>query len=82
MGDASREIFRSREIAPKIKMILRNSLIRGAMIYGLDAKGLPRNQLNRTVAYMYIHQRTMAQPKWKQEDWYPAENMIYRTLLQ
>ena len=46
------------------------------MIYGLRAKELPRNLLNQLETYMYKHIRTMMNPRWKDEAWYPEKKQL------
>ena len=41
------KLLRNKAIAPRIKLILWNSLIRSTVIYGLHTKELPRNLIER-----------------------------------
>ena len=62
--------------------MLCNSLIRCTMIYGLHTKELPRNLLNQLETYMYKHIRTMMNPRWKDDSWYPGKKQLYKTIQQ
>lgn len=77
----ARKISRNNAIKPEIK-ILWNSLIRGAMIYGLCAKDIPRKLLNKLDTYMYKHLRTMMNPRWEIYERLQEKKKLYRTLQQ
>ena len=62
-------LLRNKVTNPRIKIMLWNSLIRGTVIYGLQTKELPRNQISQLETYRYKHIRTMMDPRWKYEAW-------------
>ena len=61
--------------------MLRNSLIRSAMTYGLHAAEIPHSQMERMETYMYKHIRTMMNPKWKEENG-TREKALYAKIHQ
>ena len=75
-GKVNFKLLRNKAVTPKIKIMLWNSLIRSAMIYGLHTTEMPHIQTERMEAYMYRHIRTMMNPGCKEEKWYP-EKMHY-----
>ena len=82
LGIVNCRLIRNKVINPMIQIMLCNSLIRCTMIYGLHTKELPRNLLNQLETYMYKHIRTMMNPRWKDEAWYPEEKQLYKKIQQ
>ena len=54
-------------------------MIRSTIIYGLHTKELPRNLLRRLETYMYKQIRTMMNPCWVEEAWYPKRQPYQKT---
>ena len=79
---ANRKIYRIQAFSPQIKIMIWNSLIRSAMVYGLRTRDLPRNLLNKAEAYMCNYMRTMTNHRWKQDEWRPVEKQLYKTLQE
>ena len=75
---ASRMIFRGNAFNRKIKVTLWNSLIRSTMIYGLRTRDIPRHMLRKMEIYLFKQIRTMINPNWKTEAWYPEEHTLPR----
>ena len=75
-GIVNRRLLRNEVINPMVELILRNSIISSAAIYGLRKKELPRNLINQLETYMYKHIRTMMNPRWKDEAWYPEMKQL------
>ena len=73
------KLLRNKAIAPRIKLILWNSLIRSTMIYGLHTTELPPSQTKRMETFMYKNIRAMMNPGWKEEKWYPGKNNYMKT---
>ena len=76
------QLLRNKVIAPRIKLILWNSLIRSTAIYGLHTKELPRNLIERMEIYMCKQIRTMMNPRRKDEEWYPEKQQLYQQIQQ
>ena len=68
------KLLRDKAIAPRIKLIMWNSLIRSTMIYGLHTTEMPISQTKRIESFMYKHIRAMMNTGWKEEKWYPEKN--------
>ena len=79
---ANGRLLRNKVIIPRIKIMLRDSLIRRTMIDGLRTKELPRNLLNQLETYMYKHIRATMNPRWKDEAWYPEKKQLYKKIRQ
>ena len=62
------KILRNKAIAPRIKLIMWNSLIRSAMTYGLHTTEMPLSQTKRMETCTYNHIRAMTNPGWKEEN--------------
>ena len=60
-----RKIPPDQAFTPKVKIVLRNPLIRSTMIYGLRSRDLPRRLRDKMETYMYKHLRQMINPRWK-----------------
>ena len=73
-------LHRYKVISPRIKIMLWNSPIRSAMIYGLHTKELQRNLLKHLETYMYKHIRTTMNPRRKDEAWYPEKKQLYKQI--
>ena len=69
----NRTTFRNMAFNRKIRILLRRSLIRSTMIYGLRAKGLKRHMIGKMGIYMFKHIRTTTNPNWKTEARYPEK---------
>ena len=65
------KFLRNKAITPRIKLIMWNSLIRSAMIYGLRTTEMPTSQTKRIGTFKYKHIRASMNPGWKEEKWYP-----------
>ena len=76
------KLLRNKAVDKKIKLMLRNSLIRSTMIYGLHTTQIPENQIKRMESSMYKNIRTMMNPKWKEEKWYPTKSELYEEIGQ
>ena len=81
-GIVNIRLRRYKVINPRIKILLWNSLIRSAIIYGLHTQDIQKKLLGEMDTYMYRHLRMMPNPRWKQEEWCPSKNILYRTLQQ
>ena len=78
-GQVIREVFRNKAFGRKIEILIWNSLIRSAMIYGLHTKGMPRHKVgkNRNI-YVQTHKNN-ENPNWKIEAWYPEKPTLHET---
>ena len=75
-GIVDSRLLRNKVTDPRIKIIIWNSLIRSTVIYGLHTKEVPRNIINQLETYMCKHIRTMMNPRWKDEAWYPEKKQL------
>ena len=76
------KLLRNKAITPRIKLIMWNSLIGSTMIYGLHTTEMPISQTKRIETFMYKHIRTMMNPGWKDEQWYPEKKQLYMEIRQ
>merc|ERR1712112_804244 len=74
------KLLRNKAIAPRIKIILWNSLIRSTMIYGLHTAEIPPSQIKTLRTFMYKNIRAMMNPGLREDKWYPEKRQLYEKI--